>query len=98
MQKKNEVIVGNKKTLSIKRIYLKDLNLLSDVKKYNDNLFIKVRSTGRLIKARVNLHKSKAEVNLEEDEIGVSPGQACVFYSKDKNGDKVLGGGWITKS
>ena len=96
--KKNEVIVGNREALSIKRIYLKDLNLLSDVKKYNDNLFIKVRSTGKLIKAKVNLDKNTAEVNLEENETGISPGQACVFYSKNKFGDKVLGGGWIMKT
>jgi len=95
---KNEVIVGNREALSIKRIYLKDLNLLSDVKKYNDNLFIKVRSTGKLIKAKVNFDKTKTEVNLEENEIGISPGQACVFYSKNKFGDKVLGGGWISKT
>ena len=94
--KKNEVIVGNKEALSIKRIYLKDLNLLSEVEKYNDNLFVKVRSTGKLIKAKVKLDKTKAEVNLEEIESGVSPGQACVFYSKNKFGDKVLGGGWIS--
>ena len=36
-----------------------------------------------------------ALVNLEEFEDGISPGQACVFYSRDKIGDKVLGGGWI---
>jgi len=96
--KKNEVIVGNREALSIKRIYLKDLNLLSDIKKYNDNLFVKVRSTGRLIKAKVNLDKTKTEVNLEENEIGISPGQACVFYSKNRFGDKVLGGGWISKA
>ncbi len=30
-----------------------------------------------------------------EDEYGISPGQACVFYKKDNNGDKLLGGGWI---
>ena len=95
---KNEVIVGNRETLSIKRIYLKDLNLLSDVKKYNDNLFIKVRSTGKLIKAKILMDKTEAEVDLYEDEIGVSPGQACVFYSKNKFGDKVLGGGWITNT
>ena len=38
-----------------------------------------------------------AELNLLEDEYGISPGQACVFYSKDEFGDKVLGGGWIEK-
>ena len=80
------------------QIYLKDLNLLSDVKKYNDNLFVKVRSTGRLIKAKVKLDKNKTEVNLEENETGISPGQACVFYSKNKIGDKVLGGGWIVNT
>ena len=71
---------------------------MSYIEKYNDNLFIKVRSTGRLIKAKVRLDQTEAEVNLEENEIGISPGQACVFYSKNKFGDKVLGGGWIMKT
>ena len=44
------------------------------------------------------MNKTEAEVNLEEDEIGISPGQACVFYSINKFGDKVLGGGWITRT
>ena len=93
--KRNEVIVGNRKALVIKKIYLKGLNFLSDIEEYNNNLFIKVRSTGRLIRANIALNKSEAEVNLNEDEIGISPGQACVFYNKDQFGDKVLGGGWI---
>lgn len=96
--KENIVIVGNREALSIKKIYLKDINLLSDIENYKDSLFIKVRSTGRLIKAKVIMNKTKAEVNLEEDEIGISPGQACVFYSINKFGDKVLGGGWITRT
>ena len=49
---------------------------------------IKVRSTGRLIKAKVNFNKAEAEVNLEENETGISPGQACVFYSKNNLGIK----------
>jgi len=96
--KKNEVIVGTKDALTIKTIYIKDLNFLDDVESYNDNLFIKVRSTGRLIKAKVFLNKDFTEVNLEENEIGISPGQACVFYTKNYHGDKVLGGGWIAKT
>ena len=44
------------------------------------------------------INKNEAEVNLEEYEFRVSPGQACVFYSMDKRGDKVLGGGWISKT
>ena len=94
----NKVIVGNREDLSIKKIYLKNLNLLSDVEKSNDNFFVKVRSTGKLIKAKIKLDQTGAEVVLKEEEIGVSPGQACVFYSKNKIGDKVLGGGWIMKT
>ena len=39
--------------------------------------------------------KSSAEVNLNNPEDGISPGQACVFYNLDQKGYKVLGGGWI---
>ncbi len=95
LAKENKVIVGKREDLIVKKIYLENLNLLSDVEKYNDNLLIKVRSTGRLIKAKIILKQKQAEINLEEDEMGVSPGQACVFYSRNKFGDKVLGGGWI---
>ena len=89
----NKVIIGNRETLFINKIYLKDINLLSNIENHKDNLFIKVRSTGRLIKARIIVNKTKAEGHLNEDEIGISPGQACVFYSINKFGDKVLGGG-----
>ena len=94
--KENKIVVGNKSALAIKKIYLQNINLLS--KKNNNNFFVKVRSTGRLIKAKAIFNKSECEVNLEENEMGISPGQACVFYSKNKLGYKVLGGGWITKT
>jgi len=94
----NNIVVGSKEELFIKKIYLKDLNLLGDVEKYNENFFVKVRSSGRLIKAKIKLSRNEAEIYLEENETGISPGQACVFYSKRKIGDKVLGGGWIAKT
>ena len=96
--KENKVIVGKREDLFIKKIYLKDINLLSDIENYRKDLFIKVRSTGKLIKAKILMDKTEAEVDLCEDETGISPGQACVFYSKNKFGDKVLGGGWITRT
>ena len=40
-------------------------------------------------------NETSAKVNLKIAEDGISPGQACVFYSKDNIGFKVLGGGWI---
>ena len=98
MQKKNEVTVGKKNLLLIKKIYLKNINFLGEINE-SENIYVKVRSTGRLIKSKIkkNTH-DQAEIFLEEKEEGVSPGQACVFYSKDSIGDKVLGGGWIAKT
>ena len=96
--KKNEVIVGKKEFLNVEKIYLKDLNILSEINPLDNNFFIKVRSTGRLIKSKIVLKNKKAEVKLLEQENGISPGQACVFYSKTKLGDKVLGGGWIAST
>ena len=62
----------------------------------DNEIYVKVRSTGKLLKAKINLHQSNsADVNLKVSEDGISPGQACVFYIRDDIGYKVLGGGWI---
>ena len=82
----------------VKKIFLRQLNLLKGFDNDKDNFFVKVRSTGRLIKANIKLNENEGEINLEEDEEGISPGQACVFYSKNNLGDKILGGGWIIKT
>ena len=95
---KNIIIVGNKDSLEVKQIELRDLNILGLKKEFNEEINIKVRSTGRLLKAKVNLSENSANVEILDKETGISPGQACVFYSKDKIGDKVLGGGWIHKT
>ena len=95
---KNEIIVGQKKDLVKKKIKLKNLNFLCDLDELSEEILVKVRSTGKLIKSTIELDKNIAFVDLSEDEYGISPGQACVFYSKNKNGYKVLGGGWITKN
>tara|TARA_B100000963_G_scaffold353651_1_gene368743 strand:+ start:4542 stop:5666 length:1125 start_codon:yes stop_codon:yes gene_type:complete len=94
---KNTVIVGNKENLEIKEIQLRDINILAPKKEFDNLINIKVRSTGRLLKAKIDLKKN-AEVKIFDKETGISPGQACVFYSKDELGDKVLGGGWINRT
>ncbi len=94
----NTVIVGEKKNLEIKEIQLRELNILASKKEFDEIINIKVRSTGRLLKAKINFSKDKAMVKILDKETGISPGQACVFYSKDEFGDKVLGGGWIDKT
>ena len=93
----NEIIVGSKEYLIRIKISLKDLNIITNDKKdFENELFVKVRSTGKLIKAKIDIKNTSAYVNLLEEEQGIAPGQACVFYSKNDFGYKVLGGGWIT--
>jgi len=94
----NTIIVGNKECLEIKEIKLRELNILGAKEEFDKIVNIKVRSTGRLLKAKINLLDNFANVKILDKETGISPGQACVFYSKDDLGDKVLGGGWIHKT
>jgi len=94
---KNEIVVGAKEYLARTQINLKDLNIITNDKNdFKKELFVKVRSTGKLIKAKIDINETSASVNLLEEEYGIAPGQACVFYSKNNLGYKILGGGWIT--
>ena len=94
---KNEVVVGNKKDLLVNKIFLRDLNFLTRNKEdLNNNLMVKVRSTGKLLNCKFN--NVRNEILLDKGEEGVSPGQACVFYKEDSDGTRVLGGGWIKKT
>ena len=93
---KNEIIVGSKDQLIKKEIKLKNLNLLADQKEFEQEIFVKVRSTGKLLKSNIKIkNNNNAILSLIENEYGISPGQACVFYKQDNIGFKVLGGGWI---
>ena len=94
----NTVTVGPKESLEINKIILRDLNILGKKKDFENLINIKVRSTGRLLKAKIIFKEKNAIIEILDKETGISPGQACVFYSKDNLGDKVLGGGWIHKT
>ena len=94
---KNEVVVGNKKDLLVNKIFLRDLNFLTRNKEdLNNDIMVKVRSTGKLLNCKFN--NARNEILLDKGEEGVSPGQACVFYKEDSDGTRVLGGGWIKKT
>ena len=93
---KNEIFIGPKEELSKTSINLRDLNLLVEREEFSENILVKVRSTGKLLDAKIHIqNENSANVDLLNPEYGISPGQACVFYKKDQFGHKVLGGGWI---
>ena len=94
----NTIVVGPKEALKINKIILRELNILGSKNELEKEIKIKVRSTGKLLRAKVKINSNKAEVNILDGASGISPGQACVFYLNDEAGDKVLGGGWIDKT
>lgn len=89
------VIVGPKEALAQNAIWVKDVNWLTNPADFENGLQmdIKIRSTHHGIKAHIFKKGPRlAQVLFDEPEYGISAGQACVFYQ----GDRVLGGGWIT--
>ena len=95
----NKVIVGPKYKLKKYLIYIKDLNFCSS--SFPKNTFsanIKIRSNSSFVDGKViitDFNNDSGVVELNKPEMGVAPGQACVFYNKQK---KMIGGGWILAS
>ncbi|AZV46031.1 tRNA 2-thiouridine(34) synthase MnmA [Nautilia sp. PV-1] len=88
--KSNTLIVGDKKDLEKKQVFLKGVNLFIDEKTFECEA--KIRYRAPKMPAVVKMEsKSKAVVNFYEPVLGVAKGQACVFY----DGERLLGGGWI---
>ena len=98
----NQIIVGPREALRRKKLWLEDINWLGDGE-YNQNLDgyklkVKVRSTRSPVNATFLLLDDELIVELDEADEGLSPGQACVFYSSENFAKRTLGGGWIVKT
>ena len=92
---RRQVVVGPKAALLARRIRLRQVNWLLPAGAPTAPLeaTVKIRSAHPGLAARIlATPDGGAEVVLLEPEAAVAPGQACVFYQ----GDRVLGGGWIT--
>lgn len=90
-----EVVVGDLEDLKKSKIYIEGVNWLShSLASKEEPVQIKVRSARPPIPATLYLNEDRPYLELTEDEMGVSPGQACVFYRDAQ----VLGGGWIKEA
>ena len=86
------VVVGPREALSQKAFAIKELNWLDDLSA-REGIHVKMRSAQAPMAASIfpsSLAQAKVELALPYE--GIAPGQACVVY----DGDRVLGGGWIT--
>lgn len=90
---KNQVVVGPRESLFMQEITLKNINWLEGEFKRNNSrkIAVKVRSTAPKMNAKLHIENEKIYCILDEPQIGICPGQACVFYDDTR----VLGGGWI---
>ncbi len=90
----HQVVVGPYEALARTEIWVKDVNWLGEDMLSPIHCEVKVRSTRPPVPAKVYLEKeSHARIVFLNPEYGVAAGQACVFY----DGNRVLGGGWITR-
>lgn len=91
----NAVIVGPKEYLAKNTIYLNEANWLGEtIPQEGLACRIKIRSTTAPVSGRFFKETNGSYVVTDEPQFGVAAGQACVAY----NDNRVLGGGWITKS
>ena len=91
------VVVGPREALATLVLHLRDVNWLGDgpLAPGSRRIEAKVRSTRPAAPASLDVaDDGRVSVVLDEPEMGVSPGQACVFYA----GERVLGGGWIART
>ena len=91
------VIVGPRTALARSRLKLRDVNWIgdgeiADLPAHGLPIAARVRSTRPPAPAML---LPSGEVEFEEPESGVSPGQACVFYESGGPRARVLGGGFI---
>ena len=86
---KNELMVGVGEETKRQKFEVIEVNWMGEK---TQNVFVRIRHGGKLIKSKVERLKDKVVVEMREAQRGVAPGQSAVFYSED---GEVLGGGVI---
>jgi len=96
------VIVGPRSALERDTLWLEDINWLGEgvFGSQLDGLEIrvKVRSTRPPALAKFKVIDKDIVVILDKPDLGLSPGQACVFYEDRQDAARTLGGGWIART
>ena len=96
------VIVGPREALATSLIRLRDVNWLgtgelTGLPVTGVPIAVRVRSSRPPQPATLFWRNGGVEIALANGEMGVSPGQACVFYESDDDRSRVLGGGTIIR-
>ena len=97
---KARVTVGPRSALATKEVVLRDVNwigpgTLDAAAASGLEIAVRVRSTRPPVPAVLESRNGEICVEFVDDESGVAPGQACVFYESAEPRARVLGGGFI---
>jgi tRNA-uridine 2-sulfurtransferase len=100
---RRRVIVGPRAALLTHRFRVADLNWIgdapaADIARDGLPVFVRVRSTRQPQQAMLFVGGTEAEVEIEQGEEAIAPGQACVIYDSADTRARVLGGGVIRTS
>jgi tRNA-specific 2-thiouridylase len=100
---RQRVIVGPRAALLTHRFRVADLNWIgdapaADIARDGLPVFVRVRSTRPPQAAMLFAGGTEAEVEIEQGEEAIAPGQACVIYDSADARARVLGGGTIRAS
>jgi len=88
----DRLVVGTKDQLLSNRLFASKLSWISgEAPKESINITAKIRYRSPEVTAKLHLNDGVAEVNFQQPQWAIAPGQAIVFYQ----GDAVLGGGII---
>jgi len=91
----NTVTVGRREELTSTGLIARQTNWLIDPPRDAMTCTAKIRYNADPVPARVEVTGDDAlRVTFDEPQFAVAPGQAVVCY----DGDRVLGGGWITEA
>lgn len=87
-----DVIVGPKSALQCTRLLVEDLHALVPTERWPERVLVQIRARHRAAPATWKVTEDGLEVEFEQAQEAVAPGQAAVVYLDDA----VLGGGIIT--
>jgi tRNA-specific 2-thiouridylase len=103
-----QVTVGPRTALATKRVFLRNVNWIGAGEFFGEfpgassasaaagmEIAVRVRSTRPPAPAVLDIRDGEICVEFVDDESGVAPGQACVFYENAGPRARVLGGGFI---
>ena len=90
----NTVVVGPRAEAMGSGMLVERTDWINDAPSSDFRATVQIRYNHRSASARVRAGGSTANVEFDEPQFAITPGQAAVFY----DGDEVLGAGWIEKA